>query len=253
MHLIALSIVVQIACAVHCVRNSRNGLWLMVIIFLSIPGCIAYALFEILPDYAGRREVRAVRAAAVRALDPEREFRRAREAVDTADTAANRLALGDALAELDRWREAVDQYRAAAAKAPAGDRSTQLKLARALLESGATREALAILDPLPDTLSQAENDRAAMLRARALEASGDSAAALALYSDLGARMGGGEALCRQAALLLAGGRRGEALTALGEVERRLKRMDRFERARNAAMYEWAARNLAELRAGQVGA
>lgn len=254
MHLaIGLSILIQIACAVHCVRGGRNQLWLMVIIFLSIPGCLAYALFEILPDYAGRREVRAVRAAAARALDPERELRLAREAVDTADTAANRLALGDALTGLERWREAVEQYRSAAAKAPAGDRATQLKLAGALLESGAPREALAILNPLPDTLSQAENDRAAMLRARALEASGDTAGALALYSDLGARMAGGEALCRQAAVLLAGGRRGEALTALAEVERRLKRMDRFERARNADMYEWAARNLAELRANQVGA
>lgn len=254
MHLaIGLSILIQIACAVHCVRGGRNQLWLMVIIFLSIPGCLAYALFEILPDYAGRREVRAVRAAAARALDPQRELRAAREAVDTADTAANRLALGDALAGLDRWREAVEQYRAAALKAPAGDRATQIKLAGALLESGAAREALAILDSLPDTLSQAENDRAAMLRARALEASGESKRALALYSELGARMAGGEALCREAALLLAEGRRNEALAPLAEVERRLKRMDRFERARNADMYDWAARNLAELRAGQVGA
>lgn len=254
MHLlIGLSILIQIACAVHCVRNGRNQLWLMVIIFLSIPGCLAYALFEILPDYAGRREVRAVRAAAARALDPERELRAAREALETADTAANRLALGDALAQLDRWREAADQYRAAAGKSPGGDRATQLRLARALLESGEAREALVTVEALPDTLSQAENDRAAMLRARALEASGETQPALILYSDLAARMAGGEALCRQAALLLAQGRRAEALTALTEVERRLKRIDRFERAQNADMYDWAARNLAELRAGQVGA
>ena len=43
MHLIALSVLIQIACAVHCVRNGRNNPWLMVIIFLSIPGCIARA------------------------------------------------------------------------------------------------------------------------------------------------------------------------------------------------------------------
>ena len=253
MHLaIGLSILIQIACAVHCVRNRRNQMWLMVIIFLSIPGCLAYALFEIVPDYAGRREVRAARAAALRKLDPERQLRAAREAVETADTAANRLTLGDALADLDRWREAAEQYRAAAAKAPGADRATQLKLARALLESGDSAGALAILEPLPDTLSQAENDRAALLRARALEASGETARALALYGELGARMPGGEALCRQAALLLAQRRRAEALTALAEVERRLKRLDRFERAQNADMYDWAARNLAELRAGQVG-
>jgi hypothetical protein len=108
MHLIAMSILIQIACAVHCVRNRGNSLWLMVIIFLSVPGCLAYAIFEILPQLAGRREVRAARAAAAQALDPERDLRAAREAVETADTAANRSALGDALAGLGRWPEAVD-------------------------------------------------------------------------------------------------------------------------------------------------
>src|SRR3954452_15222403 len=98
-----LSILIQIACAVHCVRNNRNSMWLMVIIFLSLPGCLAYSIFEILPAYAGRREVRALKSAATRKLDPEREIRLAREAVETADTAANHTNLGDALAATGSW------------------------------------------------------------------------------------------------------------------------------------------------------
>ena len=50
MPIIGFSILVQILCAVHCVRNGRSGLWLTVIIFLSLPGCLAYAIFEILPE-----------------------------------------------------------------------------------------------------------------------------------------------------------------------------------------------------------
>lgn len=252
MHLIALSILIQIACAVHCVRTGRNGLWLMVIIFLSIPGCLAYALFEILPGLAGRREVRVAKAAAARALDPERDLRAAREAVETADTAANRIALGDALAELGRWAEAGVEYGEAAARAPGVERSTQIKLARACLEAGQAARARRLLDALAPSGSQAENDRAALLLARALEEGGEADRALALYAELGERMPGGEALCRRAALLLARGRRREAGAALAEVERRLKRIDRFERAANADMYAWAARTLAELRAGQAG-
>ena len=86
MGLLLLSIAVQIACAVHCIRNGRSGLWLMVIIFLSLAGCLAYAIFEILPQYSGRREVRAVKAAAVRRLDPERELRSARDALELDET-----------------------------------------------------------------------------------------------------------------------------------------------------------------------
>ena len=252
MHLIALSVLVQIACAVHCVRNSRSGLWLMVIIFLSIPGCLAYLLFEVLPQYSARREVRSVKQAAARALDPEREIREAQDSLDIADTAANRTALGDALAGQGRWREAIVHFQEAAAKTPAPERATQMRLARACLEAGEAERSRDLLEALPETASKAEEDRGRLLLARALEECGEAERALALYADLAARMPGGEPLCRQAALLLTLGRRDEARAALGEVEKRLKRIDRFERSRDSDMYDWAARTLAELREGQAG-
>lgn len=178
MHLIGISLIVQLLCAVHCVRNGRNSMWLMVIIFLSIPGCLAYAFFEILPQYASRREVRTVKAAALRKLDPEREVRAARDALDLADTAANRTALGDALAASGAWREAAEQYRTARAKAPEGDRGAQLKLARALLESGEAQEARTLLETLPASASPSETDRTRLLLARALEEVGEAERAL---------------------------------------------------------------------------
>ncbi len=70
--------------------------------------------------------------------------------------------------------------------------------------------------------------------------------ALALYSDVAERMPGGEAKCRQAALLITAGRRSEARRVLEEVEQRAKRLDRFQRAEAADMYAWAERTLAEL-------
>ena len=247
MPIIALSILVQIACAVHCVRNRGNSLWLMVIIFLSIPGCAAYAFFEILPQYAGHREVRRVRAAAAKALDPEREVRRAQEAVELSVTAANRIALGDALGDLGRWDEAIPQYEIAEAKAPAPERATRFKLARACFEAGRFEQARTLIETLPESGSQAENDRAALLHSRMLEQDGKTDQALTLYEELGRRMPGGEAQCRQAALLMAVGRGREAVPPLVEVERRMKRLDRIERANHADMYDWAARTLAELR------
>jgi hypothetical protein len=249
MPLIGLSLIVQLLCAVHCVRNQRNSMWLLVIIFLSLAGCLAYAIFEILPHIGARREVRAVKAAAVKRLDPAREVRRAREALDVADTAANRSALGDALAASGAWREAADHYRRALAKSPGEDRAGKLKLGRALLEAGDPAGAKNELEALPPSASQAETDRANLLLARAHDDLGDSDAALALYADLGRRMAGGEALCRQAALLIAKGRTSEARAALEEVQARVKRLDRMERMRDPDMYSWAARTLSELKRG----
>jgi hypothetical protein len=242
------SILVQIACAVHCVRGGRNQLWLMVIIFLSLPGCLAYFIFEILPELMGRREVRAVKRAAVKAMDPEREIRLAREAVEIADTAATRIALADALVAMGRWGEAIPHYDLAEGKAPGVDRPTRFKLAVACFEAGKTARARDLLESLPPSGSQSENDRAALLLARLLEEDKETDRALALYAEVGERMPGAEAQCRQAALLMALGRRSDAMRPLAEAERRAKRMDRQERAKQSDMYDWAARSLAELRA-----
>ena len=247
MPILALSIVIQIACAVHCVRGGRNQLWLMVIIFLSIPGCLAYAIFEILPDYAGRRSVRAVKQAAAKAIDPERGLRRARDALDIADTAANRIDLADALGALGRWAEAIPHYEQAEAKAPGVDRGLQLKLAMACFEAGRSDRARALLEALPPSGSQSENDRAALLLARLLEEGGETARAIAIYADVGERMPGAEAQCRHAALLIGQGRGAEARPLLEEAEKRARRMDRYERAKQADMYDWAAEQLAQLR------
>src|SRR6185295_2734746 len=92
------TILIQICCVVHLIRNNRPGLWLWAIILLPIAGSAAYFVVEVLPGLSGRREVRAVKAAAIRTLDPDRQLRAARDALEIADTAANRTDLGDALA-----------------------------------------------------------------------------------------------------------------------------------------------------------
>lgn len=247
--LLGLVVLIQISCVIHCVRSGRNGMWIMAIMGFPLLGSLAYAWFEILPQYQVRREVRAVKQAAAKKLDPERHIRLGHEALELADTAANRTALADALAEEERWDEAAAHYEQALLKTPGGgDRPTKVKLARAELESGNPAAARTILEALEPSRSQSENDRTAILLARALDDSGDTDAALALYADVGERLAGAEAQCRQAALLIRLGRDSEAVLPLEEAERRAKRIDRHARARDADMYDWAARTLAELRA-----
>jgi hypothetical protein len=248
MPFLGISILIQILCVVHCIRGGRNQMWLTAIIFLSIPGCLAYAFFEILPEFQGRRGVRLAKTAAARKLDPERGVRAAREALELAETAANHAALGDALAENGAWTDAANAYRAALAKLPAAsDRALQVKLGRAELEAGEAAAARDILQALPPSGSPSENDRTALLLARSLDDSGDSEGALRLYGDLGERLAGAEAQCRHAALLIRLGRQEEAVPLLEEAARRAKRVDRYERTRDGDMYDWAARTLAEMR------
>ena len=248
MPVLGIIVLIQICCVVHCVRHGRSGLWIMAIIAFPLLGSLAYAWFEVLPAYQGRREVRAATAAAAKKLDPGRDLRAARDALDLADTAANRTRLGDALAEQGAWRDAAIAYSDALARTGGGtDRALQVKLARAELESGRAEVARDLLRAVPPSGSPSENDRTFLLLARSLDDAGEAEEALRLYADVGERLAGAEALCRRAALLIRLGRGAEALPLLEETGRRAKRIDRFERMRDADMYGWAERTFAELR------
>jgi len=249
-----LVIALQVACIVHLMRRGGNPLWVTALIFLPVVSAIAYFFVEILPGLGQNRHVRTARAKAVAALDPERELRAAHGALDLADTAANRLRVADALAALGRHAEAVPLYRESL-RMTVGDPDirTQGKLANALYETGQSTEALALLDESQAPLGQSERDRQQLLRAKTLEHLGRTDEALELYADVVTRMPGEEARCRYAALLIAQGWDRKALVVLEEVEKRMKRMDRQQRAAEADMYRWATEALAGLRAKGITA
>ena len=237
---------VQAMLIIDVIRNGRNQMWIMALMFLPGPSTIAYLVVEVYPRLRGNRHVRTARANVISRIDPEREVRAARDALDLADTAANRIRLADALVELGRYAEALPLYQEATRRGPMDGRTGE-KIARAQYETGASADALTTLDTNAPATAQADKDRQALLRARILEALGRKEEALAIYADVVTRLPGEEARCRYAALLLAEGWEKKARTILEEVEARMKRLDRQQRAAEADMYSWAMDQLAELR------
>jgi len=235
----------QIYCVVDVIRRGRNTIWIMALVFLPVASALAYFIVEILPTLQHNRHVRAARQTVVEKLDPERELRAAQQALDVADTMANRLRVADALTELGRHSAALPLYQRGAGPRP--DFRTGEKLARSLFLNDRPDEALSVLDALPNVTAQSDQDRAKLLRGRILEEMGRSDEALALYGDVMDRMAGDEARCRYAALLLKVGRRGEARRVLEEVEHRMKYIDRHTRASQGPMYDWAMNELTTLR------
>jgi len=238
-------IAVQVFCVVDVIRRGRNTIWIMALVFLPVVGALAYFIVEILPTLQHNRHVRAARQTVVEKLDPERELRAAQQALDVADTMANRIRVADALTELGRHSAALPLYQRGAGPRP--DFRTGEKLARSLFLNDRPTEALSVLDALPKVTAQSDQDRAKLLRGRILEDMGRSEEALELYGDVMDRMAGDEARCRYAALLLKVGRRGEARRVLEEVEHRMKYIDRHTRASQGPMYDWAMNELTTLR------
>jgi hypothetical protein len=239
------SIALQLICALHVMRTGRNQMWLMIILFLSVIGCIAYFLIEVLPSHGGNRYVRHARAQVGAKLNPEKTLRAAQDALRLADTAANRIAVADALAALGRHTEAVPYYRQALSTMRS-DHSTAFKLAQSLFEIGQPAETLKLLRDMPDALG-AMADRRNLLRARALGETGEDAEARAIFEDVMTRLAGDETRCHYAHFLLDRGDKARARQILEEVQQRAKRLHPLQRAESAEMYRWADTQLKALR------
>ena len=241
-----LIIAAQIACIVDVIRNGRSSIWVMALMFLPVASLVAYLIVEVAPRMKHNRHVRTARAQIVEKMDPERELRGAREALDVAKTAANRIRLGDVLSERGRHGEAIAHYRDAIGKSQP-DYRTGEKLARVEFLADQSIASLATLDAMGAPSAKADLDRIAVLRARILEELGRDEEAAAIYSDVVDRYAGDEVRCRYAGLLIREGKTSDARRLLGEVEHRLKRMDRQQHAANGPMYDWAMDELAKLR------
>ena len=248
MILYLLILAIQVACVIDVVRNGRNQLWIMALVFLPGASSIAYVVIEVLPRISGNRHVRTMRAEVEARLDPERDLRQARDALALSDTIANHVALADALSALNRHDEAIAHYRDALARMPRPDARTQEKLAQTLFETGASGEALTLLETIAAPSTQSDRDRLTLLRARVLAELGQPDKALALYADIVTRMPGEQARCRYAALLIDQGYHARAQVVLEEVESRMRRLDRLHRSADAKMYQWANETLRGLRA-----
>jgi len=235
----------QVLCVVDVIRRGRNSIWIMALIFLPVASALAYFIVEILPSLQHNRHVRVARQTVIEKLDPERELRAAQQALDIADTMANRLRVGDALTALGRHSEALPLYQRGAGPRP--DFRTGEKLARSLFLNDKPDEALSVIDALPKVTAQSELDRATLLRARIFEDLKRNDEALQLYADVVDRVPGDEARCRYAALLITVGRKPEARRVLEDVEHRMKYIDRHTRVAQGPMYEWAMRELTTLR------
>jgi hypothetical protein len=219
----------SIVLCVHAVRTGQNMMWLFIILMALPPlGGIVYLIAVVVPGWTGGPTARKAREAARETLDPTRDYRMAKQAVEDTPTAHNRMRLAAAAGELGRWDEAEAVYRAAAQGVHAEDSALAYGLARSLVELGRYDEARPLLEKLER--DHPRTPQTALQLARAYEGLGLAQQAEGPYQYAAARLPGLEGLARQAAFLARTGRQAEAQEALDEVDKRLARTNpRFQK------------------------
>ncbi|HYE47321.1 MAG TPA: hypothetical protein VEA44_16270, partial [Caulobacter sp.] len=185
-----LGLLFSILLCVHVVKTGREMYWLFIILAFSPLGGIVYALIYILPEITGGSTARRLTKAARQAVDPEREYRTAKELVDDSPTVANRMRLASAASDLGRHEEAERLYEEAAQGIHAEDPALLFGRARALVELDRPAEALPLLEKLGELGEAGRTPQAALLMGRAHHALGQTAEADTAYGWAAGRLPG---------------------------------------------------------------
>jgi hypothetical protein len=211
----------SIICGVHAVRSGQQLYWVWILAIGGPIGAAVYFFAIMMPDLAGGRTARRVGQVARQALDPERDYRLARAALDDTPTVGNRMKVAQAAAALGRWDDAETQWAQCVTAHWAEDPIILMGHANALLELGRFQEALARLEQVKALGREGETPQVALAFARALEGLGRFDEADAPYRYAADRVPGLEAGGRYVAFLAKAGRKDDARIGLEELDRRL--------------------------------
>jgi hypothetical protein len=238
-----LSLLFSIALCVHVVRTNQQMYWLMIILMLQPLGGIVYLVAIVIPSLTGGVAARRMSQSARATLDPTREYREARAAVEASPTVRNRMRLAQAASAQGQHGEAERMFAAAAEGVHADDPVLLLGRATALVELGRHGEALAMLERMGKDADTGRTPHAALALGRAYEGLGRTAEADTAYQWAAGRMPSLEGLGRYAAFLARSGRTGEAREALAELDRRVASANPAFRKEGRVWRDLAARAL----------
>ena len=233
-----LLLIVNVILIVHAVRTGRASPWAFIILLAPGIGAIAYLVAVLIPGWFGSPRGQQTRQRIAKSLDPEKRYRELSDAVEIADTIANRAALADECLALEKFEEARRHFEAILAR-PMGDEPVYVVgKARAQFGLGRAAETVTVLDDLRVRWPDYQSADGHLLYARGLEACGRSDEALAEYRALADYYVGAEARVRYGLLLAKVGREAEAKAWLTEVLRQLRHSPAHVRRAQA---EWIAR------------
>ena len=174
---LGLSTLFAIFFAVHALRTGRQIYWLIILFLFPYLGSIVYFIVEFLPEMRVGTRVNKMTSVAGRALDPTRDLREAREALDMTPTAQNRMLLARALMNAGQPAEAAAQFEECLKGPFASDPEIGFLAAQAHLASNEPVRALDILLQIRNRDKHFRQESMAVAIGQALAWNGDSAAA----------------------------------------------------------------------------
>jgi len=244
--ILILSFILQIACCVHVVRTGRPLYWIFILLLFSYLAVLIYFIAEILPDLRNGPGSRKVARKVRNALDPQRDKRRAEQNLQLSDTQANRRELAAESLRHGDYRRAAELYQGALKGLYATDPDLMLGLAKAQYGLGQPRQARETLDALIAANPDFRSKEGHLLYAKAVEGTGDVAAALHEYEAVVQGYPGEEARLRYGQLLKRNGDTARAAELFKEILARSAVAPRYYQREQRDWIEAARQELSAL-------
>lgn len=240
--LIVLEVLIQFACAYHCIQRKNERRWLFLILLFPVMGPALYFFTEILPEMQRRGPAGAsVMDNLQRNLNPRGEIQRLQEEVTLSNTVKNKENLADEYARKGEYTQAIETYTQCLEGRYQNDAGILLKLARVYFVSSQYQEAIEQLHKI-QALSDYRPSRVKLLLAQCYEGLENTSKARQYYEAAVKEKAGMESKCLYADFLLKQGESTEANALLEKVLLSAKRMPKHSQKLNAEWIKFAKKH-----------
>jgi len=219
---LGLHILVALFFAVHAMRSGQQMYWLIILFSFPLLGSIVYFFAIYLPDSRLEYGARKVVASVAKSLDPERELREARAAFEYTPAAQNQMRLALALLESGAAGEAAKHYEECLKGPFASDLEIKYCAARAFVESSRNSPAISHLEEIRAKDSNFRAEQVSLLMARALAATGRNQEAKSEFERAAIRFGSFEVHAEYAIWALTSGDNATALKLQTKLDQAMK-------------------------------
>lgn len=219
-----LVILLQVTVLIHALRTGRPYYWVFIIMAFPVLGCVIYFIVEMLPGSRQERRLKNIGQDILKAVNPDRDFKRQAEELEICGSVENKLKMADECVERGMFDEAIRLYE--------GARNGQYEfapdllygLARARFFNGDPADARELLIALQRRVPRYYAQEVALLSARAAARIGERATAIREIETLLENFVGLEARYRYAELLY---QDGQAARSRAELERLIEHSRKF--------------------------
>lgn len=237
-------IVLQVICAVHCIRKGNQYNWLWLIIFLPLLGSIIYMFVEM---FSGN-DIQQMQNGMGAVFNPSGKIKKLEENLRFADTFNNKVALADALLAAGQTEKAIALYESCLTGTFTVHDHVNMQLIYAYDAVNRYADIISLAKKIY-SIPQFTRSRAHMVYAMALSKAGNAAAAEAEFKMLNGRFSNYESRYQFGCFLIRESRQADARKLFEEILNEASHLEGKEKRDNRIWFAQVKDELKKISAG----